>query len=346
MKKKSPVVRAVKKVLPAVVNISALKYLDFFEISPFSKRKRGIISKISRREKTKTGGGSGFIVEASGIILTNRHVIEDVTADYVVVLQSGEKFKPEILAVDPINDVAVLKINPPSSVRLPIVELGDSSRLELGETVIAIGNALGLFANTVSCGIVSGLSREITAQSDISKETTKLRGLIQTDAAINPGNSGGPLVNEEGRAVGINIATVFGAENISFALPINSAKRDLEELRKYGRIRRPFLGFRYILIDRSLKERFNLPVDFGALIIAEPDILSGEKEAVVKGSPADKAGLREGDIVLEIDGQKVCLENTVSDILQDIEIGARLSLKVLRGKTQKKLNIILGERGF
>jgi S1-C subfamily serine protease len=347
MREDSQVIKAVKKVLPAVVSITCSKYLEFFESSSgiFGP---GVLA-FPKRKKVKIGGGSGFIVEKDGIILTNRHVVEDLQAEYVVVLQNGEKYTPKILARDPINDVAILKIDVPATPNqekndLAVVELGDSSKLELGQTVIAIGNALGLFKNTVSCGVISGLSREIQAQSDLTGEKARLRGLIQTDAAINPGNSGGPLVDIEGKAVGINAAMVFGAENIGFALPINNAKKDLTELKKYGRIRQPFLGIRYILLDKDLKEKFNLPVDFGALIISEPDIQRGVKQAVIPGSPAARAGLKEADIILEIENKKVTVDQSINDLLQEFKIGQPLILKILRGGRQKTVKIILGEK--
>lgn len=353
MEEKSPVVKIVKRVLPAVVSITCSKYLEYFEspsnffgqeffgppfLGPqfFGQRKK---------KKVKTGGGSGFIIDKLGIILTNRHVIEDRKAEYLVVLQSEEKIKPEILARDPINDVAILKI-PSEQVKtaLPFVELGDSSKLELGQPVIAIGNALGLFQNTVSTGVVSGLSRVITAQSHVTQERTRLRGLIQTDAAINPGNSGGPLIDIEGKAIGINAAMVFGAENIGFALPINNAKRDLEELKKYGRIRQPFLGVRYVPITKELKEKFNLPIDFGALVISEPESQSGVREAVVPGGPADRAGLKESDIILEIENKKINPEQSLSEILVQFQVGQEISLKILRNGKEKLLKTILAER--
>lgn len=353
MQEKSPIVKIVKKVLPAIVNITCSKYLEFFE-SPsnffgqeffgppffgpqfFGQRKK---------KKVKIGGGSGFIIDKSGMVLTNRHVIEDTKAEYLVVLQSGEKLKPEILARDAINDVAILKISSEQTkTAFPFIELDDSSKLELGQTVIAIGNALGLFQNTVSTGVVSGLSRVITAQSHVTQERTRLRGLIQTDAAINPGNSGGPLINAEGKAIGINAAMVFGAENIGFALPINNAKRDLEELKKYGRIRQPFLGVRYVPITKDLKEKFNLPIDFGVLVISEPEVQSGIKEAVVPGGPADRAGLKESDIILEIENKKISPKQSLSEILVQFQVGQEISLKILRNGKKKFLKTVLGER--
>lgn len=341
----SLVVKAVRKTLPSVVSITMSKRLQVFE-SPFPPNPFGVPFggepfASPKGKKVRIGGGSGFIIDPKGIILTNRHVVEDPAAEYVVILQNEEKLKPKILARDPIHDIAVLEIK---KTGLPTMQLGDSTKLELGQTVIAIGNALGLFRNTVSTGVVSGLSREIKAQSDISHEKTKLRGLIQTDAAINPGNSGGPLIDVKGKAIGINAAMVFGAENIGFALPINNAEKDLAELKKYGRIRQPFLGVRYLPITRELKKQFNLPVDFGALVIAEPEISQGIHQAVVPGSPAAKAGIREADIILEVKNKKVNPELSVNDIVQECKIGQTLPLKILRAGKEKTLKLTLGEK--
>jgi len=337
----------IKKVLPSVVSIVISKYLTIFESPfepgpfsgpglPFGLENFFVIPK--GKKKIKVGGGSGFIVEKHGIILTNRHVVADTKAEYSVILNSGEKYQAEILAKDPINDVAIIKIE---AENLPTIELGDSSKLELGQTAIAIGNTLGTFQNTVSVGVVSGLSREISAISELDHKAQRLRGLIQTDAAINPGNSGGPLVDIEGKAIGINAAMVFGAENVGFALPINTAKKDLEDLKKYGRIRYPFLGVRYILLNKDLKEKFNLPLDKGALIISE----SGPSApAVVPGGPADKAGLKEGDIILEIQNEKISIENQLEDILQKYKIGEKINVKIFRKNKEITLAVKIGER--
>lgn len=327
------IVQAVKKVLPGVVSIAMIKKLKQ-------------VAK-SKKNRIKVGGGTGFIIDQQGIILTNRHVIEEPKADYMVILQDGQKVKPKVLAIDPVRDIAILKISlPKKSKKLASVKLGDSTKLNLGETVIAIGNALGIFKNTVSTGVISGLSRQIQAQGETSNESTRLRGLIQTDAAINPGNSGGPLINLKGEAIGINAAMVFGAENIGFALPSNSAKKALEELKEFGRIRQPFLGVRYLPITASVKHDFDLPVSAGALVIAEPDIslAASTKESVVPKSPADKAGMKEADIIVAINNKKISPELSVADILQDCEIGQKLCLKVLRKGKQKTLKTTLAEK--
>ncbi len=345
-KTQSPIVKIVKKCLPSVVSVTMTKNLAGIE-SIFQLSKQSP-PPIPKKRKIKVGGGSGFIVSKDGLVLTNRHVMEDTKADYTLVLHNGEKVKPKILGVDPIHDIAILQIDPStgSGQDFPFLEMGDSSKLDLGEQVIAIGNALGLFKNTVSLGIVSGLSREIQAQSELSDSAAKLRGLIQTDAAINPGNSGGPLIDMSGKVIGINAAMVFGAENIGFALPINNAKKALEDLKKHGRIRQPFFGIRYLQINKQLKEQYDLPIDFGALVISEPELPLGKNRAVISGSPAEKAGFKEADIIVEISGQRITSEVSVNDLLADFAVGQKLICKILRHGKEKMVNIILDEKSL
>jgi len=220
------------------------------------------------------------------------------------------------------------------------LELGDSDKIDLGETVIAIGNPLGEFEDTLSAGIVSGLSRKITAYGGLPLKATSLRGLIQTDAAINPGNSGGPLVNMEGKVIGINTAMVMGAQNIGFAIPINYAKRIFEEVQKYGKIVRPFLGVRYVILNHEISKANKLPMDYGALIVREN---LGEP-AVLKGSAADKAGAKEYDIILEMDGKKITEENPLADLLAQHKIGDEINFKTLREGKEINLKVKLEEK--
>lgn len=278
------------------------------------------------------GGGSGFIVSPDGIVLTNRHVISEPDADYTIITSDGKKYESEIIARDKINDLAVLKIKTPN-LNLPAVELGSAQNLKLGQSVIAIGNALGQFQNTISTGIVSGLSRLISAAIDMSGRQERLRGLIQTDAAVNPGNSGGPLVDLNGKAIGINAAIVFGAQNIGFAIPIDRAKKDLEEIKIHGRIRRPFLGIRYLVLNKKIQEQFGLPLDHGALIINEG--IPGDT-AIIPGSASDKAGLKEFDIILTCNNKKITENETLEDILSSHAVGDKIELEILRNK--KKIN--------
>ncbi len=342
---KSTIPDIVKKAAPAVVSVTISKLLPVFEslfgmpppngqFSPLEMEQFFMIPK--GKKKIKVGGGSGFIVDGSGLILTNRHVVADPKADYMVVLDEEKKYKAEILAKDSVNDVAVIKIN---AKNLPLIELGDSSKLELGQTAIAIGNTLGTFRNTVSVGVVSGLLRQIAARSDFDHQIQELRGLIQTDAAINPGNSGGPLIDSKGKAIGINAAMVFGAENVGFALPINQAKKVLDDLKKYGRIRHAFLGIRYGFITKELQERYGLPVKKGAIIMS-----AGEEKAVVSGGPADKAGLKEKDIILEIQNEKITPQDSIEDFLQKYKIGQIINVKILRNGEKMTFRVKVGER--
>ncbi len=346
---KNRAVEIIKRIMPAVVTIVVAEKLEDFErgltpevMADLPKQADGKTlaipdELIDAHGLVQVGGGSGFIVNPDGIIVTNKHVVGEVNASYSVVLDDGKKFNAEILTRDPLNDVAILKID---GKHLPCLKLGNASNLELGEDVIAIGNALGLFKNTVSRGIVSGLSRSISAQSDPGAPATEMRGLIQTDAAINPGNSGGPLVNMQGLVIGINAAIVAGAHSIGFAIPINTVERDLYDLKKYGRIRRPLLGLRYVVIDDHLQEKTNLPTNYGALIMGE----SPKDKGVVPGSPAYEAGVAEHDIVLAIDGNKITRERTIQDILETLDVGDSILLDVLRNGKRIELAVKLAER--
>lgn len=352
---KSPTVQVVKKISSAVVSIIISKdipkikkyiYQPFDEFSglygpPITQyRQEG-------KQKVKLGGGSGFFVSSDGIIITNRHVVVSSDVDYTIVTADEKKYKVEILARDSINDVAIIKIKDAKKKKFPILELGDSSKIELGQDVIAIGNALGAFRNTVSTGVVSGLSRFITAHDGISGQLSSLRGLVQTDAAINPGNSGGPLIDMDGKVIAINVATVMGAQNIGFAIPVNNAKKDLADLKKHGRIIQPFLGVRYIMINKmiqqSFAEKFNirLPVDHGALVIPEPGI---SDSAVVPNSPAAKAGLMEQDIILEFGKTKITEKNPLQELIHKCKPGDVIKLKILRENKIGTTTIKLEER--
>jgi len=329
----STIVEIAKKVCPAVISVIVSKDLpkaENFYSFPYAGKKL-------RTEKTKIGGGSGFIISENGYVFTSNHVVSDTSADYTVVVDPKRKYPAKVLSRNPINDTAVLKID---GEKLPFLEMDDSDKIELGEEVLAVGNALGEFTDTLSAGIVSGLSRFITAFGGIENQMQNLRGLIQTDAAINPGNSGGPLINMEGKVIGINTAMIAGAQNIGFAIPINYAKKDLEEVKKYGKIIMPFLGVKYVLISKEMAEANKLSVNDGALVVREA---LGEPP-VVAGSAADKAGVKEWDIILECDGQKITQKNPLANILQKCKIGGETIMKVLRDKREIKLKVKLEEK--
>jgi len=220
----------------------------------------------------------------------------------------------------------------------PTVQLGDSDRIRIAQTAIAIGNALGEFRNTVSVGTVSGLGRTITASGGGLVET--IEDVIQTDAAINLGNSGGPLLNLQGEVIGINTAMVQEAQNIGFAIPINKAKRDIEQVSQLGKIVYPYLGIRYVLINEQIKEENNLQVSYGAWLTKGDQ---GE-EAVTSDSAADKAGLKENDIILEFNGEKITTDNSLSKVMQKYNPGDKVVLKFLRDNKESLLQVTLDER--
>lgn len=346
----SKIISTIKKVMPTVVSITISKNRadvekELKEMGQADKRGEKTepafeipADKIDADGMVQVGSGSGFIVDSSGIILTNKHVIAEADAKYTITTNDGNEYVAKILARDPINDVAILEIK--SKNKLPVITLGNSTSAELGQSVLAIGNALGIFKNTVSQGIVSGLARSVSAQTDPDSPPQELRGLIQTDAAINPGNSGGPLVDLKGRAIGINAAVVFGAQNINFAIPIDEAKRDLSDLKKYGHIRRPLLGLRYLSITPQLQKKLNLPFSYGAIVTKQRPF----ETAVVPESPADKAGILEGDVVLEWEHKKITLERNIQDLLENCEVGETAPITIWREGKTLSLSVTLTER--
>jgi len=353
-------IQAVKKTSPAVVSIVITKdvpiiekyYINPFGSDPFGAWPFGDEFKIPQyrekgTEKKEVGGGTGFIISKDGLILTNKHVVLDKEADYTVLLNDGRKFPAKILARDPFYDLAVIKIDQsdiPAGERkaFPTVKLGDSSKLQIGQTVIAIGNALGEFQNTVSVGVISGLGRNITATGGTGFAET-LEGIIQTDAAINPGNSGGPLLNLSGEVIGINVARSTSGENIGFSLPINMAKRDIDQIRATGKVVYPFLGVYYTIITDELSKANDLPVDYGAWI--GRDNLGRKTEKVtIPGSPAEKAGIKRDDIILEFDHQKITSKNPLAKIILQYSPSDRVSLKILRDNKKINLEVVLSER--
>jgi serine protease Do len=223
------------------------------------------------------------------------------------------------------------------------VDIGDSDNLQVGQYVIAIGNALGEYSNSVTTGVISAKQRSIQAGSENSQSQESLSGLIQTDAAINPGNSGGPLVNLAGQVVGINTAiasTTGGSIGVGFAIPINSVKAAIDSVRKTGEIVRPYMGVRYQPVTNALQQLNNLPVNYGALIQRGSD---PSEVAVISGSPADKAGLQENDIILEINGDRINENNSLSDLLSKYQVGDTVTLKVYHKGSNIEVKVTLGK---
>lgn len=272
--------------------------------------------------------GSGFIVSADGLIVTNKHVVSDTSVKYRVVTSSNKTFDVTNIYRDPNNDVAILKINTSG---LTPVNMGDSSTLSVGQMAIAIGTALGSFPNTVTLGVVSGLGRGIVAGSPFEGSVEKLDNVIQTDAAINPGNSGGPLVNSSGQVVGINVATSQSGQNIGFAIPINVVKQSLTQFNQTGMFRRPYLGISYTVLTPDIASSNSSPE--GALI-----------EGVTAGSPAEKAGVAANDIITKIDGTTISQSaSDVSQVVASKSIGQSIIVTVWRNGQTKNLTLVVGE---
>ncbi len=343
------IIAAVKNVSPAVVSIIVTKDIPVFEeyyVNPFELFEFQIPQYRQKgTEKQEIGGGTGFVISEDGMVLTNKHVVLDEEADYTVLTNDGNRYSATVLARDPFQDLAVLKIESNGHIgesgqliseSFSTVELGDSDELRLGQTAVAIGNALGEFRNTISVGVISGLGRKITAAGGGLVET--IDNVIQTDAAINQGNSGGPLLNLKGQVVGINTATVLQAQSIGFAIPINTAKRIIDQIKELGKIVYPFLGIRYVLVTPEIQSENDLPVDYGAWIVG-----SESGPAVVPDSAADKAGLQEGDIILEFASEKITPENTLAELIQKSNAGDKVALKVLREEKEQIIIATLGE---
>ena len=282
------------------------------------------------------GAGTGIIVSSGGYILTNRHVI-DGASTVSVVLYNGTTYESvKVVATDPLNDIAFLKIDGVDD--LTSAELGDSKTLNIGQQVIAIGNALGQYQNTVTSGIVSGTNRTIVASSsDSSSDAETLTDMIQTDAAINSGNSGGPLVNAKGQVIGINTAVDSSAQGIGFAIPIGAAKGMLNELLDTGSVKRAYIGLNYLQITPEVAKEYNLSVNQGAYVYTE----SGS--AVVSGSPAAKAGIKDKDIITKINGVEIGSKGSVASLTAEYRVGDTIKVTILRDGQEQDLQVTLAE---
>ncbi len=299
-------IQASEEVAPAVVNIRIIQftYDSFFRVVP------------------REGQGSGVIFSKEGYILTNEHVIHEAR-EINVVLPDGREFKGKLIGSDPSVDLAVVKV---TAKNLPLAKLGNSDKLRPGEFCIAIGNPFGL-QNTLTFGVISAMGRDIGAAPE-----EILENLIQTQAPINPGNSGGPLINLEGEVIGINTAIIPYAQGIGFAIPINTAKEIIDELISYGRVIRPWLGIYSLCVTPQVKERFNLSVDSGCYIVE-----------VVPQSPAEKGGIKEGDVIVKVNDQDIKTINDFKQIIKTKKVGEEITLLILREDAYKRVRVKLAE---
>lgn len=322
----SLVIDVVKKVGPSVVTIGMEQVLGrdsgfdpysiFFDEPPddTSPKERYI--------------GSGFVIKEDGLIVTNKHVVSERGPSYIVVDQKGTKYKVNRIYRDPLNDLAILSVDSPPG-GFAKVELGDSSKLEVGQYAIAIGTALGEFRNTVTTGVISGLGRGVTAGSPFEGYVERLDNVIQTDAAINPGNSGGPLLNSSGQVIGVNAAIASQGQNIGFAIPINVVKDSLANFETTGQFNRPFLGITYTMINKRAALLNELPE--GAYV-----------QEVTEGSAAQKAGIQKEDILVKIDGQKIIADNGgLADAISKKKVGDTITITVYRDNKTIELKATL-----
>lgn len=306
----SAITTAVQKVSPAVVTIQV-------------------------REGGGGGSGSGFIFNSNGWILTNRHVVEGAS-QIQVVLADTRTFGGRVYGIDTLTDLAIVKID---ATGLPTASIGSSADLTQGQLAIAIGNPLGTFQNTVTTGVISGLGRQISAGDVSQSSSERLNNLIQTDAAINPGNSGGPLLNSEGQVIGVNTATSSNAEGISFAIPIDAAKGIMAQALAGKPLARPWIGIYYQPVTQQLAKDKSLAVDHGALI-GPPS--TGASTGIVSGGPAAAAGLKDGDVITAIDGQKIDAAHDLSSRVVLHAPGDKVTLTVQRGNETLQISVTLG----
>lgn len=345
------VIAATQKASPAVVSITISENVPIVENCPYDPLNNlpqqfqqffgnslptSTPCNTGKTQLQQVGGGSGFIISSDGLILTNKHVVSNVNASYSVLTNDGKTYPAKVLARDPNQDLAVLKIN---ATNLPTVTLGNSDSLQLGQTAIAIGNALGQFSNTVSVGVVSGLGRTVTATAPDTGAQETIQGVIQTDAAINPGNSGGPLLDLRGEVIGIDTAIASNAQNIGFAIPINEAKSAIASIEATGKINVAYLGVRYEDVTPAIATQKKLPITYGALIDG-----GGQGVAVMANSPAAKAGIQAGDIIESVNGQKLDSTHDLANVINEYSVGSTVTLVVNRGGKEITLQATLAQR--
>lgn len=317
--KDSDLVQLVKKTSPTVVSIITAQLAS----SGFT-------------QQVAEGAGTGIIISSDGYILTNRHVVSGAQS-VTIVTSIGDRYENvRVVGSDPLNDIAFLKINGVKD--LPVASLGDSGATQVGQGVIAIGNSLGQYDNTVTRGIISGLGRPVTAASnELGTRVESLTDLLQTDAAINPGNSGGPLINMVGQVIGINTAIVSDAQSVGFAIPINATKGLIRGLLKDGTIQKAYVGVRYVAITPDIRAQRNLSVRNGALVES-----GNSTEAVASGSPAEKAGIRAGDIITKVDDKVVGEQGGFGSLVAEFLPGEKVTLTIVRDNKTMEIPLTLG----
>ena len=325
----SAVIDVAERVSPSVVTVSVTRE-QVQQFNPFSNPFGAFTFPQETPQTEEQDIGSGFILSSDGLVVTNRHVVDDANAKYKVITKDDKEFEVRKIYRDPVNDMAILQID---SDGLTPVELGDSDTLKVGQFVIAIGTALGEFRHTVTTGVISGLGRGIQAGDPFGGVVEELDDVIQTDAAINPGNSGGPLLNSAGQVIGVNAAVAGGAQNVGVAIPINVVKESLDNFNSTGRFSRPFLGVRYQVISQETAILNDVPQ--GAYVIE-----------VIQGSAADSAGILQGDIITKLADQDISEESgSLASIMREKKVGDRVSVEIWRDGKTMSLQVTLQEAG-
>lgn len=286
------------------------------------------------RTYTQQGAGTGVVITKDGLVLTNKHVVSGASSVKVISADGTEYSDVKVVGTDPANDIAFLKVS--GVTNFSPATMGDSSKVEVGQKVIAIGNALGQYQTSVTSGIISGLGRPIVAGDSSGVSSESLNNLIQTDAAINPGNSGGPLVNLSGEVIGINTAVDQQAEGIGFAIPINDARGLINSVTKNGKVERAYLGVSHMAITPDVKKYYKLNESTGAYIVNE------DGPAVASGSPAEKAGLKSGDVIVSLGGVTIDAKHPLMSVISQRAPGETLPVVYMRDGKKESVNVTLG----
>jgi serine protease Do len=339
IEEESSTIAVVEKVAPAVVSIvveqkkSAVNNRQYSLYDYFYGQAPTEFD-ASPDELVEVGAGTGFFVTSDGYIVTNRHVVDFEDAVFTVITNDDQEYSATVVDIDPFFDIAILKVEGQDFLT---VTFGDSENLEVGQTVIAIGNALSQYQNTVTKGVVSGVNRRLSA-FDYSSGGEIIEGAIQTDAAINPGNSGGPLINLLGEVIGMNTAVSSNGQGLGFAIPVNEIKQAIEAVKKEGRIVRPWLGVRFTMLSEEYAAEKGLVIEEGAFLTADEG-----QEAVVANGPAAKAGLLSGDIITKVNDKILTEEITLSQVVRQYLPGEVLKLTVWRDEIEKIIEVVLEE---
>ena len=332
----SEMIAAIEEVSPAVVSILVTQDVQYLYEYSYND------SYVVDYQNEEVSGATGFLVSHEGLVLTNHHVVQDEEAQYTIIFSDGSEYSARVLSVDPLEDVAVLQLlsNEKNMYFEDVVEFADNENLKVGQRVLAIGNALTVYGNTVTSGIVSAINRDISAYNDFTRRETNFSGLIQTDAAINFGNSGGPLINLNGEVVGMNVAVENSANSIGFAISSDVLIPIVDSVQEYGRIVRPFLGVRFLMLTASQAQELGLEVDYGAILVSGSFLT---EPAIYPNGPADQAGLIENDIILELDGQELSNGNSLNKIVRNYKVGDSITLKVWRAGGPMEITVVLGD---